>query len=308
MNARVVSINISDRKGVRKKPVEEVELRENFGISGDAHASSEWHRQVSLLAMESIRKMKDMGLDVGPGDFAENITTEGIDLLSLPIGTRLLIGGRVEVEVSQIGKECHSRCSIYYQAGDCVMPKEGIFVRVLRGGKIKIGDPIEIKGTEMISLAIITLSDKGSKGEREDLSGQTIRELVSTMGMTVKHYEIIPDERDILKERLLRLSREVDLILTTGGTGLAPRDITPDVTLEVIDREIPGIAEAMRMEGLKKTARAMLSRAVAGVKGQCLIVNLPGSPKAVREGLEAIMEVIPHAVEKIKGSEEECAR
>ncbi len=160
----------------------------------------------------------------------------------------------------------------------------------------------------MISLAIITLSDKGSKGEREDLSGQTIRELVSTMGMTVKHYEIIPDERDILKERLLRLSREVDLILTTGGTGLAPRDITPDVTLEVIDREIPGIAEAMRMEGLKKTARAMLSRAVAGVKGQCLIVNLPGSPKAVREGLEAIMEVIPHAVEKIKGSEEECAR
>lgn len=160
----------------------------------------------------------------------------------------------------------------------------------------------------MISLAIITLSDKGSKGEREDLSGQIIREFVSTMGMTVKHYEIIPDERDILKERLLRLSREVDLILTTGGTGLAPRDITPDVTLEVIDREIPGIAEAMRMEGLKKTARAMLSRAVAGVKGQCLIVNLPGSPKAVREGLEAIMEVIPHAVEKIKGSEEECAR
>ncbi|HHN64338.1 MAG TPA: MogA/MoaB family molybdenum cofactor biosynthesis protein [Nitrospirae bacterium] len=160
----------------------------------------------------------------------------------------------------------------------------------------------------MISLAIITLSDKGSKGEREDLSGQTIREFVSTMGMTVKHYEIIPDERDILKERLLRLSREVDLILTTGGTGLAPRDITPDVTLEVIDREVPGIAEAMRMEGLKKTARAMLSRAVAGVKGQCLIVNLPGSPKAVREGLEAIMEVIPHAVEKIKGSEEECAR
>ncbi len=160
----------------------------------------------------------------------------------------------------------------------------------------------------MISLAIITLSDKGSKGEREDLSGQIIREFVSTMGMTVKHYEIIPDERDILKERLLRLSREVDLILTTGGTGLAPRDITPDVTLEVIDREVPGIAEAMRMEGLKKTARAMLSRAVAGVKGQCLIVNLPGSPKAVREGLEAIMEVIPHAVEKIKGSEEECAR
>jgi MOSC domain-containing protein YiiM len=145
MQAKVVSINISERKGVRKKPVNEVELRENFGISGDAHASSEWHRQVSLLAMESIMKMKNAGLDVGPGDFAENITTEGIDLLHLPLGTRLLIGNDVEVEVSQIGKECHSRCAIYYQAGDCVMPKEGIFVKVIRGGRIKIGDRIKIK-------------------------------------------------------------------------------------------------------------------------------------------------------------------
>jgi len=145
MHAKVVSLNISERKGVRKKPVNEVELRENFGIAGDAHASSEWHRQVSLLAMESIMKMKNAGLDVGPGDFAENITTEGIDLLHLPLGTRLLIGNDVEVEVSQIGKECHSRCAIYYQAGDCVMPKEGIFVKVIRGGRIKIGDRIRIK-------------------------------------------------------------------------------------------------------------------------------------------------------------------
>ncbi len=145
MHAKVISLNISERKGVRKKPVTEVELKENFGISGDAHASSEWHRQVSLLAMESIMKMKKAGLDVGPGDFAENITTEGIDLLHLPLGTRLLIGNDVEVEVSQIGKECHSRCAIYYQAGDCVMPKEGIFVKVIRGGRIKIGDRIRIK-------------------------------------------------------------------------------------------------------------------------------------------------------------------
>ncbi len=145
MNGRVVSINISDRKGVRKKPVEKVVIQENFGISGDAHASSSWHRQVSLLAVESIQKMKHKGLDVGPGDFAENITTEGIDLLSLPVGTRLKIGETVEVEVSQIGKKCHSRCAIYHQAGDCVMPKEGIFVKVLKGGEIKKGDPIEIK-------------------------------------------------------------------------------------------------------------------------------------------------------------------
>lgn len=144
MTGRVVSINISDKKGVRKKPVEEVILRTEYGIEGDAHASSEWHRQVSLLALESIKKMQDLGLDVKPGDFAENITTEGIDLPSLPVGAHLTIGNGIEAEVSQIGKECHTRCAIYYQAGDCVMPKEGIFVRVLKGGKIKEGDTISV--------------------------------------------------------------------------------------------------------------------------------------------------------------------
>lgn len=146
MNARVVSINISDKKGVRKKATDSAVIRENYGIEADAHASDKWHRQISLLALESIKKMQDMGLDVGPGDFAENITTEGIDLLSLPIGTRLKIGDDIEVEVSQIGKTCHSRCAIYYQAGDCVMPKEGIFVKVIKGGVIKKGDRIIVQG------------------------------------------------------------------------------------------------------------------------------------------------------------------
>lgn len=144
MTGKIVSINISDKKGVRKKPVKEILLRAQFGMEGDAHASSEWHRQVSLLALESIKKMQNMGLDVKPGDFAENITTEGLELVSLPIGTRLSVGKDIELEVSQIGKECHSRCAIYYQAGDCVMPKEGIFVRVIKGGKIKEGDVIAV--------------------------------------------------------------------------------------------------------------------------------------------------------------------
>lgn len=145
MNAAVVSINISAKKGVRKKPVDEALLIENFGIESDGHASDKWHRQVSLLALESIKKMQDKGLKVVPGDFAENITTEGIDLPSLPIGTRMTIGEEAEVEVTQIGKECHNKCAIYYQAGDCVMPKEGIFVKVLKGGKIKKGDKIVVK-------------------------------------------------------------------------------------------------------------------------------------------------------------------
>lgn len=141
---KILSINISEKKGVRKKPVAEVLLKSDYGIEGDAHASSEWHRQVSLLATESIKKMQDLGLKVTSGDFAENITTDGVDLVSLPLGTKMNIGDEAEVEVSQIGKECHTRCAIYYQAGDCVMPKEGIFVKVLKGGRIREGDTIEV--------------------------------------------------------------------------------------------------------------------------------------------------------------------
>lgn len=142
--ARIKSINISEKKGTRKSPVPEARIDENFGILGDAHASSGWHRQISLLGIESIEKMRKKGLDVKPGDFAENITTEGINLLSLPVGTKLRLGP-VLAEVSQIGKQCHTRCVIYKEAGDCVMPKEGIFVRVLRGGVIRIGDLIEVE-------------------------------------------------------------------------------------------------------------------------------------------------------------------
>ncbi|MDA8428987.1 MAG: MOSC domain-containing protein [Geobacteraceae bacterium] len=138
--AHIVATCISENKGERKKPVESVELRENHGIVGDAHAG-QWHRQVSLLATESIDKMRKLGLDVDSGDFAENLTTSGIDLVLLPIGSRLQIGATL-LEVTQIGKECHTRCAIYYQAGDCVMPKEGIFASVLRGGTIKAGDTI----------------------------------------------------------------------------------------------------------------------------------------------------------------------
>ncbi|HMK55641.1 MAG TPA: MOSC domain-containing protein [Dissulfurispiraceae bacterium] len=144
MTGKIVSINISEKKGERKTPVQEAVIRENFGIEGDAHASSEWRRQVSLLAVESVRKMQDMGLDVKPGDFAENITTEGLDLPALPLGTRLRIGRDVIGEVSQIGKVCHTRCAIYEQAGDCVMPKEGIFIWVLKGGTVKVGDEIAV--------------------------------------------------------------------------------------------------------------------------------------------------------------------
>lgn len=159
----------------------------------------------------------------------------------------------------------------------------------------------------MITVAVLTLSDKGSKGEREDLSGPLIADILKPIGADVKFYEILPDEKGLIKEKLIQFCGKVDLILTTGGTGLAPRDVTPDATLEVIDKEVLGIAELMRSEGFKKTRRAALSRAVAGIKGNTLIINLPGSPKAVRENLETILDVIPHAIEKIKGDTSECA-
>lgn len=143
VKGKIVSINCSFEKGVQKKPVEECTVVENFGIKNDAHGG-EWHRQISLLAQESVDKMIALGLNVSPGAFGENITTEGIDLVKLPIGTRLKLGKEVLLEVTQIGKECHTRCAIYYQAGDCVMPHEGIFARVIHGGKLKTFDPIEV--------------------------------------------------------------------------------------------------------------------------------------------------------------------
>jgi molybdopterin adenylyltransferase len=140
---KVLAVNISENKGTKKTDVQSCALLKSFGLKGDAHAGP-WHRQVSLLANESIEKMKAMGLKVGYGDFAENITTEGVDLVQLPIGTEIQIGKSVILRVTQIGKECHTRCAIYYQAGDCVMPKEGIFAEVVNEGEVKAGDKIII--------------------------------------------------------------------------------------------------------------------------------------------------------------------
>ena len=144
MQARIIAVCKSDIKGVRKVPQCSVLLRQNYGLVDDAHADSQWHRQISLLAKESIEKMRQQGLEVGPGDFAENLTTEGIDLPSLPIGTRLQAGEEVVLEITQIGKECHTGCGVFREIGKCIMPKEGVFARVILGGYIRPGDRISI--------------------------------------------------------------------------------------------------------------------------------------------------------------------
>ncbi len=162
----------------------------------------------------------------------------------------------------------------------------------------------------MIKVGILTISDKGSRGEREDISGKAIEEIVKKINGEVKYYQIIPDEKDIIQEELIKAvdKLHLDLILTTGGTGLAKRDVTPDATLEVIEKEVPGISEIIRSESFKKTNRAMLSRGIAGIRRESLIINLSGSPKGVKESLEIILRALPHGIEILKGQATECGR
>ena len=162
----------------------------------------------------------------------------------------------------------------------------------------------------MIEVGILTISDKGARGEREDQSGKVIEELVKKIEGEVKYYRIIPDEKEIIQDELVKAvdKLHLDLILTTGGTGLGKRDVTPEATLAVIEKEVPGISEIIRMESFKKTNRAILSRGVAGIRKNSLIINLPGSPKGVKESLEIILKALPHGIEIIKGEITECAR
>jgi len=160
----------------------------------------------------------------------------------------------------------------------------------------------------LINCGVITISDKGFSGDRVDLSGKEIIRILDELDFSIEDYRIIPDEKDIIKSTILEFSdaRKFDLVITTGGTGVSPRDVTPDATLEVIEREIPGMAEAMRRESLLKTPHAMISRAVAGIRGESLIINLPGSPRGARENLTVILPALKHTIEKIKGDQSDC--
>ena len=305
---KILAICTSPRRGTVKTPVPDAVLTPEWGILGDAHGGA-WHRQVSLLSAEKIEAFRKK-LWVDYGAFGENLVVEGFDFRALPVPSRLAIGG-VVLETTQIGKECHSDCAIRQQTGECIMPREGVFARVLRGGTIHVGDPVALLPPPEhppLRAAVITLSDKGSRGERQDRSGPLAAEMLAEAGYRVEETLLLPDEAEGLKAQLIRLAdgRQLNLILTTGGTGFSPRDITPEATLAVADRSAPGIAEAMRYHSLSITPRGMLSRAVSVLRGKTLIVNLPGSPKAVRENLEYILPSLEHGLRIAAGLDGEC--
>ena len=308
---KVLGICVSEKRGTQKKEVNEAILKENWGIEGDAHAG-DWHRQVSLLSFEKIEAFREKGADVDFGAFGENLIVEGYDLRRLPVGTRFRIGEAV-LELTQIGKECHSHCEIYKKMGDCIMPREGVFTEVVKGGRIRKGDAVEIEAPSPdrpYTAAVITLSDKGVKGEREDKSGPKICELAEAAGYQIRETLLLADGIEPLKSQLIRLAdqRQMDVIFTTGGTGFSERDLTPEATIQACDRMANGIADAIRNYSMTITPRAMFSRAVSGIRGKTLIINLPGSPKAVEEALEFLLPQLDHGLDILRGTGGECAR
>ena len=300
---KILSVNTSEKKGTIKKPVEAITILTS-GIEGDAHAG-DWHRQISLLGVESIEKMQESAKrQFKYGEFAENITVRGFPLFDMRPLDRL-VSGDVVLEVTQIGKKCHGeKCAIYKETGDCVMPKEGIFSRVLQGGMLRAGDHF-IYHPRIIRVKIITLSDRASKGEYEDQSGPLLEKLTKDNflkeGRQVSvETVILPDDVDKLERQIRKYVQEkTDIIFTTGGTGLGPRDITPDVIRPLLSKEIPGIMEMIRVKYGMQFPNALVSRSIAGLIGETLIYALPGSPKAAREYAEEIFRTIEHSLRMI---------
>ena len=301
----VTSVNISEKKGTIKVPVEKVDLTE-IGIPGDAHSGS-WHRQVSMLGEESIRKFsKEAEREIKFGEFAENISTRGMELFkTAPLDK--FISDDIELMVTQIGKKCHGdNCAIFREVGNCVMPKEGIFVKVLKGGSLSAGVKFEYH-PRVLKIHVITLSDRASKGVYEDLSGPAIQKKTETFLLSKnRHFEfksqIIPDDTNQLKTAVEdAISQKADIIFTTGGTGIGERDITPDVIKPMFDKEITGIMELIRVKYGMKKPNALISRAVAGTIGKALVYTLPGSVKAVNEYLDEILPTLEHSLYMIHG-------
>jgi len=276
------------------------------GLKGDAHAGKH-HRQVSLLGKEQISTFaKKHKQRLAWGDFGENLTVEGLDFSSIKVGGQIKIKD-VLLEVTQIGKSCHGKkCNIFHRVGVCVMPKAGVFARVLQAGTIEPDDRVEYLG-QLLRVGVITASDRAARGEYSDISGPLVKSIMENFCKENNlklacDVIVVPDEDTTLCEAIKKqLDKKCDVLITTGGTGLGPRDVTADVVKQFLDKEIPGVIEFIRVKYGAQNPKALLSCSVAGVAGKSLVFTLPGSPKAVKEYMVEINKVLLHALAMLRG-------
>ncbi|MBC8487657.1 MAG: MOSC domain-containing protein [Bacteroidetes bacterium] len=299
-NFKILSVNLSDNRG-RKHAVEQIIINKE-GIEGDVHAGTV--RPVSLLGSDHIDLFRKLtgSREYKYGEFAENITVEGMGELKVKIFDRF-ISGDIELEVVKTGKPFHDK---FREAGNCLMPKEGVLCRVFKNGTLKAGDTIT-HVQKIYKVNVITLSDRASHGVYEDKSGQRIAELTEAF-FTKKserfdiEHTIIPDDPQALEALLLKArEKKSDVVFTTGGTGIGPRDFTPEVVMALMEKEIPGIMEMIRLKYGMEKPNALLSRGVAGVMGETLIYALPGSVKAVNEYMTEILKTLMHLFYMLHG-------
>lgn len=301
----ICSVQISDKKGIAKKPVSKIFLN-STGIRDDVHAGN-WNRQVSLLAQESISRFEQkLQRTIEFGEFAENITTKGIELHTCKPLDRFVCNS-VVLEITQIGKKCHGdNCAIFQEVGSCVMPKEGIFCKVISGGELQATDVLTYV-PHTVRAKVITLSDRASKGEYEDKSGPLVAKRLTDYWKQNNRigsveYVCLPDDAELLRQEVVSaIENSFDFIITTGGTGIGPRDITPDVIHPLLEKEIPGIMEYVRVTYGKNKPQALLSRSIAGVSKNSILFTLPGSVSGVTEYMTEIEKILEHAFYMLKG-------
>jgi molybdopterin adenylyltransferase len=310
-SGKILSICVGDSKGKRKFSVPSVKIEKNKGIVSDAHGDGGF-RQVSFLSKNRIESFKEeISIAIDNGIFGENIITGDIDLIDYPLRAEFLLGDSVRIVTVQHGKVCHDKlCPIGQATGKCIMPELGVFSKVIQSGELKVGDRI-IKGREKVfCVGFITVSDKASAGKRKDMTLDVLKEALAGSEFEILDHVIVPDEVESIISEILHMTdfQYMDLVLTSGGTGLSPRDLTPDATSTLIEKEIPGIQELIRAESFKITPYAALSRGVAGIRKRSFVINLPGSPKAVTEAVSIIKPILRHAIEKIQGDMSDCSR
>ena len=282
-------------------------LIENFGVEGDAHAGSD-SRQVSILSELSLAKMEAAGIRTSPGCCGENIDIDGtIELHTLLRGVQLKLGDSAVVKVTEIGKD-NSDGHADNVIKSNIFPLEGIFAEVLIGGTVKPDDPVEVLRNSGFTAGVLTVSDSASRGDYQDLSGPALIELLDTSGFLPARYAIVPDEMPGITAKLENWCEDgfLDVLFTTGGTGFSVRDITPEATCEVCDREVPGIPEMIRQKSALIVESAWLSRARAGIRKRTLVINLPGSRKAAIECAGFTLPILGHALEVLRGDIEHC--